>query len=329
LPIINQIVAEIAEKLGITPENVAEILEKLNLKPLDLLNDENLRAFVREFYQVSSNAELLNIPNINETIAALEQIIKNAVAPLPGTILTELTVLSAETKTYFPTDTNQLAQTTDTPEQSTPTATAQAITQPSQPAAPQNDNAPTQQQPQNTFGQNVLIKEETEIAQASNTTDSVKSTAKSEAASNIARQASPQEIIKQITEHIKTDVKAAINEVKIMLRPESLGELTLKISIERGIVTAHFVAESHRVKEIIESNMGSLKDALAESGVDVGQLDVSVSQGENESMQAFERERTKSAKRINELLQNAEQSADEPISITESEAQGAQVSYTA
>jgi flagellar hook-length control protein FliK len=73
--------------------------------------------------------------------------------------------------------------------------------------------------------------------------------------------------------------------------------------VENGIVTAQFTAENQRVKEIIESNFAQLQSALSQSGMDVGSLSVSVSSdNDNEAMQAYERERQKSASRIGKII---------------------------
>lgn len=85
------------------------------------------------------------------------------------------------------------------------------------------------------------------------------------------------EVISQIMEKMKTTVKQDMSEVKILLRPEHLGEVSLKIATQNGIVTAQFTAENQKVKEIIESNFNQLKDMLLEKGIDVGNLEVDVS----------------------------------------------------
>ena len=78
-------------------------------------------------------------------------------------------------------------------------------------------------------------------------------------------------------EKLKVSVKPDLSEVKILLRPEQLGEVSLKIATQNGIVTAQFIAENQKVKEIIESNFNQLRDMLSEQGVDVGALEVNVS----------------------------------------------------
>ena len=62
----------------------------------------------------------------------------------------------------------------------------------------------------------------------------------------------------------------------IKLKPDHLGKVTVEIAVENGAVTAKFLAESDKVKEILESNLQDLKDHLAKQGMVVQDLSVSV-----------------------------------------------------
>lgn len=93
-----------------------------------------------------------------------------------------------------------------------------------------------------------------------------------------AKAADPAEIVKQIVEKLKVDFRQDVTEIKLTLKPESLGDVSLKISVQNGVVTAQFTAESQRVKEIIESNFAELKNSLNEKGVQVSELTVFVGQ---------------------------------------------------
>lgn len=110
------------------------------------------------------------------------------------------------------------------------------------------------------------------------------------------------EVISQILEKMKTSVKPDMTEVKILLRPEHLGEVSLKISTQNGIVTAQFIAESQKVKEIIESNFNQLKDMLNEQGVDVGALEVNVSDKGQQEFNQFQDMQQKSSKRMENII---------------------------
>ena len=92
---------------------------------------------------------------------------------------------------------------------------------------------------------------------------------------NIPRMA--QVIFGQITQKAKLLITPGTTEMQIQLKPDFLGKMNLSITSENGLVTAKFNTESYRVKEIIEANLNTLKDSLAQQGVKVDQLVVNVS----------------------------------------------------
>lgn len=86
------------------------------------------------------------------------------------------------------------------------------------------------------------------------------------------------EIISQITEQLKVEVKADTTELRLTLKPESLGEVSMRILTQNGVVTAQFFAENQRVKEIIESQLNDLKNSLQEKGIEVAEMAAFVGQ---------------------------------------------------
>lgn len=84
------------------------------------------------------------------------------------------------------------------------------------------------------------------------------------------------DVIKQISEKIDVNLFEDKSEMIIKLKPDHLGKVTVEIAVENGNVTAKFLAESEKVKEILESNMQNLKDHLAKQGMVVQDLSVSV-----------------------------------------------------
>lgn len=63
-----------------------------------------------------------------------------------------------------------------------------------------------------------------------------------------------------------------ITEARIMLTPEHLGQLDVRISMQNGQMTAQFIAESAAAKEIIENQLGVLRNALQNQGLNVEKL---------------------------------------------------------
>ncbi len=91
----------------------------------------------------------------------------------------------------------------------------------------------------------------------------------------------PKEIIDQITKKSKLTINKDNTVMEMKLEPESLGKLTLKVALERGILTAKFTAENDKVKEIIENNLEQLRNNLVAQGLNIESLSVSVdSQGD-------------------------------------------------
>ena len=84
------------------------------------------------------------------------------------------------------------------------------------------------------------------------------------------------DVIKQVAEHVDVNVLEDKSEMIIKLKPDHLGKVTVEIAVENGNVTAKFLAESRKVKEILEANMQDLKDHLASQGMVVQDLSVSV-----------------------------------------------------
>ena len=117
------------------------------------------------------------------------------------------------------------------------------------------------------------------------------------------RLTNPQEVIGQLLDRMRADVRGGISEVRITLHPESLGDVTLRVATQNGVVTAHFVAENQRVKEIIEANLERLKDALSEQGVEVSSLEVEVGLSRREQqLEEFLREQQRSSGRVKDII---------------------------
>ena len=76
-----------------------------------------------------------------------------------------------------------------------------------------------------------------------------------------------------------------MHEIRLILRPESLGDVRMTIRMEGDVVMARIHVENQQVKQIIESNLQSLKDSLEEQNLQAGNFDVNVNQGSEKEMQ--------------------------------------------
>lgn len=108
------------------------------------------------------------------------------------------------------------------------------------------------------------------------------------------------DVLKQITEKVAVNILEDKSEMLIKLKPDNLGKVTMQIAVENGNITAKFLAESERVKEILESNMQELKDHLAKQGMAVQDLSVSVG-NENKEHSMFEKSNFRTSRKIRNI----------------------------
>jgi len=66
------------------------------------------------------------------------------------------------------------------------------------------------------------------------------------------------------------------SETRIRLEPQSLGELNIKIVMEKGALTAELQATNHYVKNLLEQNFLRLRDSLENHGFQIKGFDVQV-----------------------------------------------------
>ncbi|ANF96522.1 flagellar hook-length control protein FliK [Paenibacillus bovis] len=68
-----------------------------------------------------------------------------------------------------------------------------------------------------------------------------------------------------------------VSEAKIILNPEHLGQVDVKITIQDGQLMAQFITEKHGAKDILEQQMAQLRSALQAQGLQVEKLEVTQS----------------------------------------------------
>lgn len=93
------------------------------------------------------------------------------------------------------------------------------------------------------------------------------------------------QIYSQVSQTIKSNINLTENGSTMLmkLKPESLGEVELKLSVQRGVVLAEIKVENEMVRAAIEANLDDLKQNLSNKGYDNPSVQVNVqSDGFNE-----------------------------------------------
>lgn len=343
-----ELVNKLAEALGITPDEIMQILNQLNIQITDLAQPEIMGNFVQALYGVDSKIDLLNIPQVNEVFAAIEDTVSdflNSVEADASKVITQQSVIVTANVSQNVNSQNTAVQNQNPAEQIITDGEPES----SEPAERQitsinheSQSADTDAGGQSAGGQKEFSSESGEqiidlddiLNEASHAAhaDTQRSAVESTVSVKTEAPVSNREVMDQITDSMKTEVRVGESEIRMTLKPESLGEVSLKIVTQNGIVTAQFIAENQRVKEIIESNFNELKESLAEAGVSISELSVSVgNNNDSESMQAYEREKSKSSRRIAKIMADSGMEVEEDINeyIHEDDVIASNVNYTA
>lgn len=86
----------------------------------------------------------------------------------------------------------------------------------------------------------------------------------------------PKQFVSEIAQKAGAFLSKDRNEMSIQLTPENLGKISIKIGLNDGTLTGKIYAENYSVKEIIETNLNQLRDALEEKGLSISGLEVHV-----------------------------------------------------
>jgi flagellar hook-length control protein FliK len=286
------LLAQMAQILNVTPEQLETALRELGLTLADLTDKTNVTAIVALLNEVDNPVKLLEIQGIQDVFKQIDSLMQNPefkqvvqsltaretviqpVTEQTNTIVTD-EAIARETQGTTPQPTQGFMQQRESSSNSNSDTGANAQQQTTeQPQTALRDEQPVMQMREGdvqVFGLN----ENQPVTQAPPVT--------AVTPPPMPMTANAIEVINQIAERIRVDVTPNVSEVRMTLRPESLGELTIRLRVESGIVIAQFVAESERVRQIIESNFNELRDALTDKGLEVSQMEVSVGQDRNQS----------------------------------------------
>lgn len=110
--------------------------------------------------------------------------------------------------------------------------------------------------------------------------NSLSETLNSQSASK-ENQVDPQDLMSQVVKKAELMLKQDSSEMSIQLKPDLLGKMTIKVSMENGVVTARFTTESQQVKNILDQNIQALRQTLEAQGVKVDKTEVNVQMDNN------------------------------------------------
>ena len=155
-----------------------------------------------------------------------------------------------------------------------------------------------------------------------------------------AAEADTENIMKQIMDYMKLQLRADTTNLEMQLHPASLGTVQVQIASKAGAVTANFIAQNEAVKAALESQMVQLTQRFEEQGVKVEAIEVTVQthefernldQGRGREQQSGEPAKKGRTRRINlnDAVSLEDMEADDALAADIMAANGNTVDYTA
>jgi len=336
-PIDVEIIKEVADICNLTESEIIGWLTELGIYPMDLQEQQNASVLVRSLLGEDDPVSLLKmseyqamVHSITKTVQQIEQSGEISMVPISQEtlrIVSDLHIERDEGNQPILTDAAFIDAIADEEPKTHTGSEQQSINAPGMPkpsdTAPSHANGTSSGHSQHTDGEiesgHSIPETHQQFASFDASFNAMPQNANTVAA--VTAQASPangmvdtSNVMNQILSHVKVQSIEGVAEIKMTLKPEALGDVTLKIATLNGIVTAQFVAESQRIKEVIEANFSLLRDSLQQQGVNISELSVSVRQdGNSEQLNQFAKARQSSRGRISRLSQpNAVAEGNEP-----------------
>lgn len=91
-----------------------------------------------------------------------------------------------------------------------------------------------------------------------------------------------EDIVKQITEFTKISMQQAQTSLEMQLNPANLGKIYLHVMSKEGVITAQLAAQNEAVKQALESQTAVLRENMSQQGLKVEAVEVTIASHEFE-----------------------------------------------
>lgn len=366
-----KIVKEVAKELGVTEEEVAKAMEEMGLSVVALLNPANLRELVLQLSGGQDQMALLTDESLFmqlQNLLAFSSEVKSGLMETLEASPEELELLLDEMLSSY----DQLkagvsaAEQAPVTEEPVITVEVKAGEETVKLAADENGNAIKTVEVESSNTEENVARENTGGQEQKGSDDSKQGMEESFSSANPLldvfgqnntsaaevsfEQTTPffseqtQDIMDQIMDYMKIQLKPGMDQLEMQLHPENLGTVHIQLVSKGGEITAQFHVQNEAVKAALESQVSTLQETLKDQGVKVEAVQVSVEshgfesnlwQGQGREENTFSQNSRKAPRRINlnELdvngLTEEEVSEEDLLAAKMMEANGNTVDYTA
>lgn len=139
------------------------------------------------------------------------------------------------------------------------------------------------------------------------------------------------DIAQQIIEQIRVIISPEQTSMELQLYPEHLGKVNLTVSSREGVMTAHFVVQNEIAKEAVEGQLITLKETLAQQGIKVETIEVTVASytfDQSPYDEAEQSTQSKQGTRHKITFEEAVAMSEDPIEETDTKDPSGNIGYT-
>ena len=270
--VMQQILQQITEQLGVSPEEVLQAMDALGISAEDL--SQNMAALLSELTGTDQMAVLTDeslYTQVSDLANAIEQTIEELADTL-GMDKEQLTTLLQDNvkepeEPVIVVEQESAAPVTDMQQESTGDQEVQTATttdieakQPRETKRDENGNMQQQMQDMQKPAENLQQTQGSAIA-AEQTTERF----------DLQR---TQKIIDQIADYVKIHSSEKLTSMEIELNPASLGSVNLHVSSKGGVISAQLYAQDEAVRAALESQVAALKESLEAQGMKVDAIEI-------------------------------------------------------
>lgn len=270
--VMQQILQQITEQLGVSPEEVLQAMDALGISAEDL--SQNMAALLSELTGTDQMAVLTDeslYTQVSDLANAVEQTIEELADTL-GMDKEQLTTLLQDSvqnpeKPVIVVEQESAAPVTDMQQESTSDQEVQTATttdieaeQPRETKRDEKGNMQQQMQDMQKPAENLQQTQGSAIA-AEQTTERF----------DLQR---TQKIIDQIADYVKIHSSEKLTSMEIALNPASFGSVNLHVSSKGGVISAQLYAQDEAVRAALESQVAALKESLEAQGMKVDAIEI-------------------------------------------------------
>lgn len=310
--VTKQVFDNVAEKLQVSIEDIQTSMKNLNMTVSDLEEPQNLLKLIVDVKELKGPEELLTIPQLADTLKDLKTNLKD--------IFNEQT---EETSEYKPV----MKQEEVSVDAKISLAMEENSRENSGGEDKHSDFAGKSSHMQ--MFQNSNVNSTFFVQQADGIQDKIQ-----ELMAERVDAETSENIVKQVIEQVKLNIKTDVTSVQMQLYPEHLGKVAIQVVSKNGVLTAQIAAENEGAKAALESQLSALKESFDNQGLKVESVEVMVSSrgfDQNADTNEDASNNQKQGKRVRRNLLDELEGADEDLQEEEDlkTTLGNTVSYTA